>query len=101
MYFFEGVKEKGFFGIFEKITFCFDLGPKSLYLFVSDSVELRSMELHAADSNVPEGKLNFFLKLRSSVLNFAFLFFVDRLEIFLFLYWMKRKSNFFYNDLGA
>ena len=55
MYFFEGFKEKGFLGIFEKITFCFDLGPKSLCLFVSDSVELRSMELHSADSNVPEG----------------------------------------------
>ena len=33
MYFFEGVKEKGIFGIFEKLTACFDLVPKSLYSF--------------------------------------------------------------------
>ena len=45
MYFFEGVKEKGIFGIFEKLTACFDLVPKSLYLFVSDSAELYSVEL--------------------------------------------------------
>ena len=92
MYFFEGVKEKGIFGIFEKLTACFDLVPKSLYLFVSDSAELYSAELRSIstqldkDSSVPEDKLNFFLKIRSSVLNFAFLSFVDRLEIFLFLY---------------
>ena len=47
MYFFEGVKEKGIFGIFEKLTVCFDLVPKSLYLFVSDSAELYSAELRS------------------------------------------------------
>ena len=47
MYFFEGVKEKGIFGIFEKLTACFDLVPKSLYLFVSDSAELYSAELRS------------------------------------------------------
>ena len=88
IYFFEGVKEKGAFWLVEKSA------PKSLYFFVSDSsdsaemysVELHSMELHSADSTVPKGKLNFFLKIRSTVLNIAFLSFVRRLGIFLFLY---------------
>ena len=70
-----------FFDIFKKLTVCFDLVPKSLYLFTSDSAELRSV-----DSSVPEGKLIFFLKTRSSVLNFVFLSFVERHGIFLFLY---------------
>ena len=84
MYFFEGVKEKGIFGIFEKLTACFDLVPKSLYLFVSDSAELYSAELRSIctqldkDSSVPGGRLKKFLKIRSSVLNFAFLSFVGR-----------------------
>ena len=60
VYFFEGVKEKGIFGIFEKLTVCFDLVPKSLYLFISDS----AVEVRSADNNAPEGKLNFFLKIR-------------------------------------
>ena len=47
IYFFEGVKGKGFFGIFEKLTVCFDLVPKSLYLFVSDSAELYLAELRS------------------------------------------------------
>ena len=43
IYFFQGVKEKSIFGIFEKLTVCFDLVPKNLYLFVSDSAELYSI----------------------------------------------------------
>ena len=101
MYFFEGVKEKCILGIFEKLTVCFDLVPKSLYLFVSDSAELYSAELRSIwlwldkDSSVPEGRFKKFLKIRSSVLNLAFLSFVGR-----FLYWIK-KTYFFYNDLGV
>ena len=59
VYFFEGVKEKVFFGIFKKLTVYFDLVTKSLYLFVSDSsdsAELYSVKLRSADSSVPEGK---------------------------------------------
>ena len=37
--------KKGFFGIFEKLTVCFDSVPKFLYLFVSDSAELHSVKL--------------------------------------------------------
>ena len=62
IYFFEGVKGNGLFGILKK--FCFDVVPKSLYLFVSDisnSAELYSMEFHSADGSDPKGKLNFFL----------------------------------------
>ena len=79
-YFFEGVKGKGFFGIFKKLTVCFDLVRKSLYLFVSGSSDFA--ELYSGDSNVPKGKLNFFLKIRSSVLSFAFLYFAGRLSMF-------------------
>ena len=96
MFFFEGVKGKGFFGILEKLTVCFDLILKSLYLFVSYSAELYSVH-----SSVPEGKLDSFLKIRSSVLNFAFLSFVDRLSILFFLIRNEKKSNFFNNNLGA
>ena len=32
-YFFEGVKGKGFLGIFKKLAVCFDLVQKSLHLF--------------------------------------------------------------------
>ena len=49
------------------------------------------MEFHSADSSVPEGKLNFFLKIRPLVLNFAFLSFVDRLDIFSFLLLNEKK----------
>ena len=68
IYFFEGAKE---------LIVYFDLVPKSLYLFVSDSAELYSISTWL-------DKLDFFLKIRSSVLNFAFLSFVDRLCIFVF-----------------
>ena len=64
IYFFEGVKGNGLFGILKKLTVCFDLVPKSLYLFVSDfsnSAELYSIEFHSADGSDPESKLNFFL----------------------------------------
>ena len=84
IYFFEGVKGKGFFGIFKKLTVCFDLVQKSLYLFVSGSSDFA--ELYSGDGGVPKGKLNFFVKIRSSVLNFAFLYFVGRLSIFPFLH---------------
>ena len=59
MYFFEGAEEKGIFGIFEKLTVCFDLVTKSLYLFASDLAELYSAELCSIstwldkDSSVP------------------------------------------------
>ena len=42
-HFFKGVKGKDIFAIFEKLTVYFDLVPKSLYLFVSDSAELYSI----------------------------------------------------------
>ena len=69
IYFFEGTKEKGIFGIFD--------------LFASDS----------ADSSVLEGKYIFFPKIRSLVLNFVFHSFFDRLGIFLFFYWIKKKKQ--------
>ena len=95
------LKENRFFGIFKKLTVCLDLVPKSLYLFFSDSsnsANLYSVELRSAHSSIPKGKLNFFVKIRSFVLNFAFLSSVDRLGIFSFL---KKSKTFFYNDLGA
>ena len=82
MYFSDGVKGKVFFGIFKKITVCFDLVPKCLYLFISDS----TVELHSADNSAPEGKLNFFLRIRSLALNFASLSFLVGFSFFLFLY---------------
>ena len=93
IYFFEGAEEyfqKGIFVIFEKLTVCFDLVTKSLYLFASDLAELYSAELRSIltwldkDSSVPEGKLHFFLKIRSLELYFAFLFFsLEGLAFFL------------------
>ena len=62
IYFFEGAEEyfqKGIFVIFEKLTVCFDLVTKSLYLFASDLAELYSAELRSIltwldkDSSVP------------------------------------------------
>ena len=49
-YFLEGVKGKNFFGIFEKLTVCFGLVPKSFYLFLGDSAES-----YSAESSVPKG----------------------------------------------
>ena len=48
-------------------------------------------------------KLNCFLKIRSSVLNFAFFSFVDRFGIFLFFFIPNKKKNinFLYNNLGV
>ena len=103
VYFSEDVKGKGFFGIFKKLNVCFDLVRKSLYWFVSDSsdsAKLYFAELRSADSNVPEGKLNFFLNIISLVLNFAFLSLVDRLGSFSFLY-DKKNLRFFCNDFSA
>ena len=48
-------------------------------MFVRDSAELYLVKLCSADSSAPEGKLNFFLKIRSLILKFAFLSFVDKL----------------------
>lgn len=96
------LKENRFFGIFKKLTVCLDLVPKSLYLFFSDSsnsANLYSVELRSAHSSIPKGKLNFFVRIRSFVLNFAFLSFVDRLGIFLLFSFLFKKS--FYNDFGA
>ena len=54
------------------------------------------METRSADSSVSEGKLNFFLKIRSLVLNFDFLSFDYRLSVFSFLYDKKKsRKNFF------
>ena len=76
------LKEKVFLVYLKKLTVCFDLVPKSFYLFINDS----TVELHSTDNSTREGKLNLFLKIRSLALNFAFLSFVDRLGIFIFLY---------------
>ena len=96
IYFFQGVEGKDFSGIFKKLTVCFDLVPKSLYLFISDS----TVELHSVDNSATEGKLNFFLKIRSLSLSFASLSFVGRIYIFSFLILNEKKSrNIFYNDL--
>ena len=57
IYFFGGVERNVFSGIFKKLTVYFDLFPKKLYLFVSDSSDsgvLYSAELHSADSSVPD-----------------------------------------------
>ena len=69
IYFFEGTKEKGIFGIFD--------------LFASDS----------ADSSVLEGKYIFFPKITSLVLNFVFRSFFDKLVIFLLFKKKKKKRK--------
>ena len=71
-------------------------------MFVSDSAELYSISAFLdEDSSVPEGKLDSFLKIRLSVLNFVFLPFIDRLSIFVSYTKLKKSKKFFYDDLGV
>ena len=100
-HFFEGVEGKDFFGIFKKITVCLDLVPKGLYFLISGAGDLYSVVLHSANNSVPEGKLNFFVKIRSLALNFASLSFFSRLCLFSFLILNEKINIFFYNDLGV
>ena len=87
------LNEKVFFDIFKILTVCYDLVSKTLYLFISGFVDFYSAE-------GSEGKLNFFLKMRSLALCFASLSFFGRLCIFSFLLLNEKIVKIlFYNDL--
>ena len=62
------LNEKVFFDIFKKLTVCYDLVSKTLYLFIIDFGDLYSAE-------VSEGKLNLFSKNEVISITFCFSFF--------------------------
>ena len=89
------LNEKVFFDIFKILSVCYDLVSKTLYFCISDFVDFYSAE-------GSEGKLNFFLKMRSLALCFASLSFFGRLFIFSFLILNEKIDKIrFYNDLGV
>ena len=89
------MNENLFFDTFKILTVCYDLVSKTLYLFISGFVDF-----YLAEGS--EGKLNFFLKMRSLALSFASLSFFGRPCIFSFLSLNEKIVKIlFYNDLGV